>query len=86
MSAGLHFNSRSEAEREAMVQALTSAAIAMEMLRPENHSQTSDSELAALLSMADHAVHEVLDVIGSGRKRADATPKSPLQNQERDRT
>ena len=74
--------SRADTEREAMIQALTSAAIALEMLRPENHSQTSDGELAALLSMADHAVHEVLDVVGSGGKLADATQKIPTHTEE----
>lgn len=84
MSAILSFNSRSEAEHEAMFQALTGAAVAFEMLRPENHEKTSDGELAALISMADQVIHEVLEAVSSGRNLADATPNSPPQ--ERDRT
>lgn len=47
--------------RQKIKVALEAAATAFEMLRPENHSQTSDSELAALVSAADEAVHDALE-------------------------
>lgn len=83
MSKEIDFASRHEAEHEAMRNALICASAAFEMLRPKNHGQTSDAELAGLISMADHVVHEVLEVVGSGRNRADANYKSPHNKGER---
>jgi len=72
MNSTMVFHSRSEAEHEAMRNALVGAATAFEMLRPENHDKTSNAELAALIAVADIAVHQVLEVVGSGQNRADA--------------
>lgn len=55
---------------EKLISASEMACTAFEMLRPENHGQTSDAELAALLSGADKALHEALEMI-PGRANAE---------------
>lgn len=55
---------------EKLIAASEMACTAFEMLRPENHGQTSDAELAALLNGADKAMHEAMDML-AGRRALD---------------
>lgn len=50
-----------------LIEAAEMACTAFEMLRPENHEAISDSEIAALISGADEAMHEAVAQL-AGRK------------------